>query len=103
MGRPKKKSTIDFYPQKRHINAMAFCVSNGITIIPELLRKNELRLNVRIEKDGLVKNIVSPKTYSNDELWEPIYKIYLTYFKKMVSEDILNKSKENYMSFIKNP
>lgn len=99
MGRPKKKSTIDFYPQKRHINAMAFCVSNGITIIPELLRKNELRLNVRIEKDGLVKNIVSPKTYSNDELWEPIYEIYLTYFNRMADKETIQKSNEKYISF----
>lgn len=103
MEKRKKKTVIGFYPEKIHLNAMAFCINNGITIIPELLRKNELRLNIRIEKDGLIKNIISPKTYSNNELWKPIYEIYLTYFKKMVSQDILNKSKENYISFIKNP
>ena len=102
MGRPKKKPTIDFYPNKIHQNAMAFCIVNGITIEPELIKNNELRLNIRIEKDGLVKNMVSPVTYSNHEVSRPIYEIYLTYFKRMASDDIIKKSEDKYLSFSNN-
>ena len=59
-----------FYPNIIHQNAMAFCLSNGVTIIPELLKKNKIRLNVRVEMNGMIKNMVSPKTYTNDELWQ---------------------------------
>lgn len=102
MGRPKKKKVSDFYPNKQHTNAMAFCVANGITIFPELIKQNEFRLNIRIEKNGNIKNICSPRTYSNHELLEPTYEIYLTYFKRMASEDIIKKSLEKYLSFKNN-
>ena len=101
MGRPKKKEVSNFYPDKQHINAMVFCIANGITIFPEIAKGGEFTLNVRIEKDGYIRNIVSPKTYRNHELSEPTYKIYLTYFKKMASEELIKKSKEKYLSFKK--
>jgi len=90
-----------YYPQIKHQNAMAFCVENGITISPELIKKNTLRLNIRIERDGMVKNIVSPRTYTNKELWEPIYEIYLTYFLKLADEDTIKFSNDKYLSFSK--
>lgn len=102
MGRPKKKPTTNFYPKVIHQNAMAFCIENGIIIQPEVIKNNEIRLNIRIEKDGLIKNMVSPVTYSNHELWRPIYEIYLTYFKRMASEDIIKKSEDKYLSFSNN-
>lgn len=89
-----------FYPNIIHQNAMAFCLSNGVTIIPELLKKNKIRLNVRIEMNGMIKNIVSPKTYTNNELWQPIYEIYLAYFKKIADEDTIKKASAEYLSFI---
>lgn len=89
-----------FYPNIIHQNAMVFCLSNGVTIIPELLKKNKIRLNVRIEINGMIKNIVSPKTYTNDELWQPIYEIYLAYFKKIADEDTIKKASAKYLSFI---
>jgi hypothetical protein len=102
MGRPKKIPKIDFYPRKIHLNAMAFCLSNGIKIMPELIKANEIRLNIRIEENGLVKNMISPVTYSNNEVSRPIYEIYLTYFKRMASEEIIKKSNDNYLSFNNN-
>ena len=102
MGRPKKIPKIDFYPRKIHLNAMAFCLSNGIKITPELIKVNEIRLNIRIEENGLVKNMISPVTYSNNEVSRPIYEIYLTYFKRMASEEIIKKSNDNYLSFNNN-
>ena len=89
-----------FYPNIIHQNAMAFCLSNGVTIIPELLKKNKIRLNVRIEMNGMIKNIVSPKTYTNDELWQPIYEIYLAYFEKIADEETIKKASDKYLSFI---
>ena len=79
---------------------MAFCLSNGVTIIPELLKKNKIRLNVRIEMNGMIKNMVSPKTYTNNELWQPIYEIYLAYFKKMADEETIKKANVKRLSFI---
>jgi hypothetical protein len=99
MGRPKKKEVSSFNPKTIHLNAMAYCLSNGIQITPELIKKNELLLNIRIEKDGLFKNVVSPRTYKNHELWEPIYEIYLTYFLRMANKDIIKKSREKHISF----
>ena len=89
-----------FYPNIIHQNAMAFCLSNGVTIIPELLKKNKIRLNIRIEMNGMIKNIVSPKTYTNNELWQPIYEIYLAYFKKMADEETIKKASAKYLSFM---
>ena len=98
----KKKTLIEFNPTMMHLNAMAYCLSNGITITPELIKKETIRLNIRIEKDGHIKNMVSPVSYTNRELTRPIYEIYLTYFKRMVSEDVIKKSQENYLSFKNN-
>jgi len=46
--------------------------------------------------------MVSPVTYSHHEVYRPIYQIYLTYFKRMASEDIIKKSEDKYLSFSNN-
>lgn len=87
-----------FYPGKIHVNAMVYCVSKGITIYP-LFKKKELILIIRIEKGKDVKIIESPKTYKQKELTRPIYEIYLTYFKKMVSSEYYEKAKKEHIKF----
>ncbi len=99
MGRPKKRKVSDFNPTKQHLNAMNFCISNGIKIYPEMLKSKEFRLNIEITKDKITKHSISPKTYKEHELLKPIYEIYLTYFNRMAEDAIIKKSKEQYISF----
>ena len=87
MGRSKKNSEVEFSPNMIHQNAMVYCLANDIIITPELIKKNEIRLNIRIKKNGRVKNIVSTRTYTNKEVMKPIYEIYLTYFKRMADKE----------------
>ena len=44
---------MSFYPNRIHQNAMAYCVANNVIIIPELIKKNEIRLNIRIKINKL--------------------------------------------------
>lgn len=99
MGRPKKRIVSDFNPTIQHLNAMAFCISNGIKIYPEMIKGNEFLLNISITKDKLTKHSVSPRSYKQHELLKPIYEIYLTYFMRMADADIIKKSKKKYVSF----
>jgi len=101
MGRPKKQPASNFVTKKIHQNAMAYCISNGITIYPKLTKDNEYMLNIRIDKNGLVKNVESPVTYKSYELSEKTYEIYLHYFMRMADADVIRKSRKLYMSFIK--
>jgi hypothetical protein len=102
MGRLKKNLEVEFSPDIIHQNAMAYCVANNVIIIPELIKKNEIRLNIRIEKNGRVKNILSPKTYTNKEIVKPIYEIYLAYFRKMADQETIKISNVKYLSFVLN-
>lgn len=99
MGRPKKRLKSEFNPTIQHINAMAFCVHKEIKIYPEMIKENEFTLNIEIREGRHVKHTQSPRTYKEHEMLEPIYEIYLTYFLRMADEDIIKKSKENYISF----
>lgn len=102
MGRPKKQPTSDFVTKHIHQNAMAFCVTNGIEIHPVLLKNKEFKLNIRIDRGGLIKNIESPVNYSKHELTGKIYELYLHYFKKMAGADVIRKSRKKYISFKNN-
>ena len=102
MGRPKKQPTSSFVTKHIHQNAMAFCVSKGITIYPKLTKDNEYMLNIRIDRNGLIKNIESPVTYKKHQLSEKIYELYLHYFMKMADDDLIKKSKKKYISFNNN-
>ena len=102
MGRPKKQPTSSFVTKHIHQNAMAFCVAYGITIYPKLTKNGEYMLNIRIDRNGLIKNIESPVTYRNHQLSEKIYELYLHYFMKMADDDLIKKSKKKYISFNNN-
>ena len=102
MGRPKKQPTSSFVTKHIHQNAMAFCVSNGITIYPKLTKDNEYMLNIRIDRNGLIKNIESPLTYKKHRLSGKIYELYLHYFMKMADADVIRKSRKKYISFKNN-
>jgi hypothetical protein len=102
MGRPKKQPTSDFVTKHIHQNAMAFCISNGIQIHPIMLKDKEFKLNIRIDRGGLIKNIESPVNYSKHELTGKIYELYLHYFKKMAGADVIRKSRKKYISFKNN-
>ena len=102
MGRPKKQPTSSFVTKHIHQNAMAFCVSNGITIYPKLTKDNEYMLNIRIDRNGLIKNIESPLTYKKHQLSGKIYELYLHYFMKMADADVIRKSRKKYISFKNN-
>ena len=102
MARPKKIQVSNFSPTVLHMNAMAYCIANGIKIYPVVLKNNKFLLNIEIEQNKLTKNIQSPKTYDQHELLEPTYEIYLTYFKKMADEQTIKKSEKNLISFINN-
>jgi len=102
MGRPKKQPTSSFVTKHIHQNAMAFCVAYGVTIYPKLTKNSEYMLNIRIDRNGLIKNIESPVTYRNHQLSEKIYELYLHYFIKMADDDLIKKSKKKYISFNNN-
>ena len=102
MGRPKKQPTSDFVIKHIHQNAMAFCISNGIQIHPILIKNKEFKLNIRIDRGGLIKNIESPVNYSKHELTGKIYELYLHYFMKMADADVKIKSQKKYISFKNN-
>lgn len=102
MGRPKKTKKSDFSPTKQHLNAMAYCIANGIKIYPEMIKDNKFLLNIEINQNKLTKHVQSTKKYDQHELLEPTYEIYLTYFKRMVDEQTLKKSENNYLSFKNN-
>ena len=97
-----KKKFIEFYPSLLHQNAMAFCVQNGITISPKVIRREVIKLIIRIEKGKDVKVMESPVEYTNRELWRPIYEIYLTYFKRMADRQLQKKAVDNIISFKNN-
>jgi hypothetical protein len=59
-------------------------------------------LNIRIDRNGLIKNIESPLTYKKHQLSGKIYELYLHYFVKMADEDVIKKSQKNYISFKNN-
>ena len=101
MGRPKKKPKSDFVATKQHINAMAFCLNNGIKIYPVPVGNKEFKLIVEIDSEGNLKKTESPRNYLNHELKRPTYEIYLTYFKRMADEDIVKKSEKKYITFNK--
>jgi hypothetical protein len=102
MGRPKKQPSSSFVTKHIHQNAMAFCVAYGVTIYPKLTKNGEYMLNIRIDRNGLIKNIESPVTYRNHQLSEKIYELYLHYFMKMADDDLIKKSKKKYISFNNN-
>jgi len=102
MGRPKKQPSSSFVTKHIHQNAMAFCVAYGVTIYPKLTKNGEYMLNIRIDRNGLIKNIESPVTYRNHQLSEKIYELYLHYFIKMADDDLIKKSKKKYISFNNN-
>jgi hypothetical protein len=81
---------------------MAFCISNGIEIHPILIKNKEFKLNIRIDRGGLIKNIESPVSYSKHELTGKIYELYLHYFMKMADADVTIKSQKKYISFKNN-
>jgi len=99
MGRPKKKIVSKYMPTTQEINAMAYCVHNGVMIYPVLCGPNKFILNVKIDRNGLKRKIQSPKEYQQHELVEPTYKIYLKYFLQIANEDMIKKSKKNYIKF----
>lgn len=102
MGRPKKQPKSNFVTKHIHQNAMAFCISNGIQIHPILIKDKEFKLNIRIDRGGLIKNIESPVNYSKHELTGKIYELYLHYFKKMADAYVIRKSRKKYISFKNN-
>ena len=102
MARPKKIKKSEFNPTKQHLNAMAYCIANGIKIYPEMIKDGKFLLNIKIEQNNLTKHVQSPKKYEEHELLEPTYEIYLTYFKRMADAETLKKSENNYLGFINN-
>jgi hypothetical protein len=99
MGRPKKKKKSDYNPSIQEINAMVYCINNGIKIYPILINFNKFLLNIEIERNKLTKHIQSNREYEQHELLRPTYQIYLKYFLQIADAEIIKKSVDSYIKF----
>lgn len=75
------KHRSNFYPDKEHHDAFAYCVGNDIKVYP-LKRKGGFILV--LEKDGTKQS--SGKIHTAEQLDEMIWKFYLYIYKKLCSK-----------------